>query len=118
MNEKELFNKLKKIGFKLVYFENLSFEDQISIASNCKIMVGYHGAGLTNLLFMRPRTKVFEIINKFYDHPHMEIFSKCQNIIYNKFYCLENFKNKNGICDVNLIYNYIKNKKKSENFTY
>ena len=115
LNENQLFKKLKNIGFKLVEFEKYSFDDQFSIASNCKIMLGYHGAGLTNLLFMKPGSKLIEIMNKFYDHPHMEIFSNSQDLEYKKFFCTNSLENKDGICDINEIYNYISKYVKYEN---
>ena len=37
------------------------FLDQINIFSEAKIVIGLHGAGLSNLLFCQPKTKVIEI---------------------------------------------------------
>lgn len=108
LNEKELFTKLKKYKFKLVFFENLSFENQINIARNCKIMIGYHGAGLSNLFFMRPKTLLIEIFNENYNQESLKLFSKSLNINYKSFKCKDNYSNLNGVCDVEEILNYIK----------
>ena len=108
LNENELYTKLKKYKFKLVFFENLSFENQINIARNCKIMIGYHGAGLSNLFFMRPKTLLIEIFNENYNQESLKLFSKSLNIHYKSFRCKENFLNLNGVCNVEEILNYIK----------
>ena len=39
----------------------MSFDEQIFVFSNAKIVVGAHGAGLTNLCFSKEKTKVIEI---------------------------------------------------------
>ena len=110
INEKELIDKLKLYNFKLVSFEECNFETQINIARNCKIMVGYHGAGLTNLFFMKPKSLVLEIFNKNYEHEHFEFFSKALKINYKSFKCNKNYLNLDGACNVNEISNYIKKK--------
>lgn len=60
-NESEVESILKKHGFKTVYFEDYSFEAQVAIAGHARYFVSNHGAGLTNMLFMPPGSRVFEI---------------------------------------------------------
>ena len=40
---------------------SLSFLEQISLFSEAEIIIGLHGAGLSNLMFCQPNTKVVEI---------------------------------------------------------
>lgn len=63
-NEKELTLMLAKYGFKVVYMENFSFLEQISIASRAKFIIASHGAGITNSMFAQPNCKLFELVNK------------------------------------------------------
>ena len=107
LNENELFYQIKKYGFKKVCFEELSYEKQVQVSKNCKIMIGYHGAGLTNLIFMKKNMHLIEIFNKYYEHEHFKLFSKCQNIKYKKFQCEDNRKNLDGVCNIPIIENYI-----------
>ena len=107
LNEKKLFNQIKKYGFIKVYFEKLSYEKQVELSKNCKIMIGYHGAGLTNSIFMRKNTHLIEIYNKYYKHEHFKLFSMCQNIKYKNFQCDYNNKNLDGVCNISIIKNYI-----------
>ena len=61
INLEEVQNLLKEKSFDIVKLENLSFDEQIYVFSNAKIVVGAHGAGLTNLCFSKEKTKVIEI---------------------------------------------------------
>jgi hypothetical protein len=108
LNEEELFLTLRNYNFQKVYFENTSIDDQITISKRCKIMIGYHGAGLTNLVFMKKQQLVIEIKNKLYDHFHIELFAKAQNLNYRNFYCILNKKNLDGVCDVRKVENYVR----------
>ena len=80
-NENELINVLKLYNFRLVNFEDYDYETQINIARNCKIMIGYHGAGLTNLFYMKQKALVIEIFNNNYKHEHFKFFSKALGIV-------------------------------------
>ncbi len=63
-NEKELSAFLSSLGFQIVHFENYSLEQQIKIVSESKVIIGLHGAGLTNMLFLPKQSTVFELISK------------------------------------------------------
>lgn len=107
INEDILYKKLKKYGFKKVFFEKLSFKKQIELSKNCKIMLGYHGAGLTNVFFMKPNSECIEIINRNYSHEHIKYFAKSVNVKHKKFVCKKNYKNLDGLCNVDEIENYL-----------
>ena len=107
LNEEELYLNLKNFGFKLLEFENYPIDEQIKFSMNSSIMLGYHGAGLTNLIFMKKKSLVIEIRNKFYNHPHMEMFARAQNIKFKTFYCSKNFNNLDGYCNIEEILNFI-----------
>jgi capsular polysaccharide biosynthesis protein len=102
--------KLQPYNFQKVYFEECDYETQINIARNCRIMIGYHGAGLTNLFFMKSNSLVLEIFNKNYQHKHFKFFSKALKINYKSFKCSKNHLNLDGVCDIKEITNYIKKK--------
>jgi len=60
-NGAEVEELLAKEGFRTVYLETLNVATQIKFAANAKIVVGSHGANLTNLFFCKPATRVLEI---------------------------------------------------------
>jgi hypothetical protein len=61
-NESEIVEIMIKHGFKVVYFEDHSFDEQVNLARKAKIMISSHGANLTNVMFMEAKTKVLELI--------------------------------------------------------
>ncbi|MFA6400836.1 MAG: glycosyltransferase family 61 protein [Salinivirgaceae bacterium] len=61
LNEQEFVHAISDFGFETYYFEELSFQEQIRLSAQCEIMIGLHGAGLTNMLFMSEGTKVIEL---------------------------------------------------------
>ncbi len=63
-NENNVIKVLESYGFKTVYFEEHSFEQQVKMALNAKYLISNHGAGLTNMLFMKPGSCVFELRKK------------------------------------------------------
>lgn len=56
-----LFDHLKLFGFEYVVFENLSPLEQVALMANAEMMISYHGAGFTNMLFANPDAYVIEI---------------------------------------------------------
>lgn len=64
LNEKELFDVLKNYGFEVVHGEKFSLTEQIEMFSACETLLGIHGAGLTNCIFMKQGSKVIELRRK------------------------------------------------------
>jgi glycosyltransferase involved in cell wall biosynthesis len=53
---------LSRYGFETVYLEGMSMRDQILLFQSADFIVSPHGAGLSNLLFCNPGTKVIELM--------------------------------------------------------
>ncbi|MEP6566373.1 MAG: glycosyltransferase family 61 protein, partial [Mesorhizobium sp.] len=49
-------------GFETVWLEGTSIEEQVLMFQSAEFVIGAHGAGLTNLLFCEPGTKVIEFM--------------------------------------------------------
>lgn len=60
-NENEVTERLASMGFITVDLEKLSVTEQISLFRSSEFVVGVHGAGLANIIFCPPRSKVLEI---------------------------------------------------------
>ena len=88
-NEQELYPVLKKYGFQIIYFEDYSLSDQISICKNAKVLMGLHGAGLANLAFLSPGGKIIEIRPDNVYHMYTCFFTLCQyfDCEYNYILC-------------------------------
>ncbi|MFT5115636.1 MAG: hypothetical protein ACI8P9_004989 [Parasphingorhabdus sp.] len=61
-NNVELEEYFSNKGFDVVNFSNHSVEEQINIVRNAEVVVGLHGANLTNVAFMFSGTTVVEIM--------------------------------------------------------
>ncbi len=61
INENEVTDMLRHYDFKIIYFEECTFEQQIAIAYNAKNLISIHGANLTNMLFMPSGANVLEL---------------------------------------------------------
>ena len=82
VNNLEIIDYLKKKEFLIIKLSELSFNEQIKIFNEAKIIIGSHGAGLTNLIFCEPSTKVIEIGNPNFDCDVFRNISNIQNLNY------------------------------------
>jgi len=60
-NEQKFVVELERLGFRICLLEELLFEDQVRLFRNSEVVVAPHGAGLSNLVFSKPDTRVVEI---------------------------------------------------------
>jgi hypothetical protein len=60
-DEEKLYHILKEKGFEILCLEDYAIEDQIRIFSETKFLIGIHGAGLTNMVYMPKGGKVLEL---------------------------------------------------------
>ncbi|MFC1659323.1 DUF563 domain-containing protein [Pseudomonadota bacterium] len=101
-NEEEVYNLLKKYDFKRVLMENFSYLDQVSIARNAKVICGPHGAGLTNILFMKRNSFVLEFLkknNKSHENEFVTHFCKMSSM-----------------CDLNYLFQFCKHHGEEQSF--
>ena len=87
VNEQELLESLKPLGFHVYCLSALSFAEQIHLFSQAKIIVGVHGAGMANLAFATAGACVFELFSELYQPDMYEKLSICLNVEYHKIVC-------------------------------
>ncbi len=63
-NEAEVVAALAPLGFEAVRLEELSWAEQVACFRRAKVIVAPHGAGLANLAFCAPGTRVVEGFNR------------------------------------------------------
>ncbi len=61
INEDEVLEVLKKFDFAIFFPEKHNFLDQVAIFAEVRCLVGEHGSGLTNMLFMGNGTSLLEL---------------------------------------------------------
>lgn len=75
VNEEDVMRFLKPRGFTRVDLEKLPVTEQARLFHSAEAIVAPHGAGLTNLVFCRPGTKVVEMFSPNHVHPCYAIIS-------------------------------------------
>ena len=69
IHEDHILAEIRKRGFQGVQCGQMSVSDQARIFNAAEIIVGAHGAALTNLVFCRPGTRVIELFSPKYVNP-------------------------------------------------
>jgi hypothetical protein len=82
LNEAELLPSIQDFGFEVVAAEHLSYRDQIGLFSGAGVVLGLHGAGLTNILFCRPNSVVLEILEPKTSRPHYWMMARALGHTY------------------------------------
>jgi hypothetical protein len=65
-NESELISILVKFGFKIIVPSKMTYSEQVIAFSRAKVIVGIHGAGLTNIGFASNKALLIEIFDVAY----------------------------------------------------
>lgn len=77
LNEMEVIPVLQRYGFEICYLSKMTIHEQSRLFNSARIVIGTHGAGLTNLVFCRPGTQVLELFPEtFVLHPYYDISNK------------------------------------------
>ncbi len=61
LNEGDIIETIDHFGFEVVRPEELSFTEQVKLFQQASAIVASHGAGLSNIVFCQPHTKVIEL---------------------------------------------------------
>ncbi|CAD5962454.1 UDP-N-acetylglucosamine--peptide N-acetylglucosaminyltransferase [Planktothrix tepida] len=79
INQDELFQCLKPLNFESVVLETLSFSEQVELMATASVVIAPHGAGLSNIVFCQPRTKIIELFHPDYVPIYYRLISNlCQ----------------------------------------
>jgi capsular polysaccharide biosynthesis protein len=65
-NEPALIEEIRKRGYDVMTPGSLSFVEQVRLFRSARIVVGPHGAGMTNITFCEPGTIVYELLPTHY----------------------------------------------------
>lgn len=82
VNEEKLMQVLAQLGFELVTFESMSVFEQAALMAEVEVVIAPHGAGLANLVFCSPGTKVIELFSPSYVNVCYWILSNQCNLEY------------------------------------
>lgn len=87
LNEHQFVDFFKRYDIEVFNLENLSFIEQVKIFSETTLLIGPHGAGLANMLYLPKESIVLEIKNKYDDYWNM-FYGMASDLGHNFFYIL------------------------------
>jgi hypothetical protein len=64
-NEQEVVALLEKYGFSVIDFDDMTFWEQVAQMQAAKYIVAIHGAGMANIVFANPKTKILELLHEY-----------------------------------------------------
>jgi hypothetical protein len=70
----------------------MKYLDQIEMMNNCKLLIGSHGAGITNCLFMNENTHVIELFPESFYVDCFKILCKEKLIFHNYIHGIDVIK--------------------------
>ena len=85
LNEDEVTNILLSFGFEVHIFENYTLDKQIELMNETSVLLGLHGAGLANMLFMPENGNIIELRNQGDKHNNC-YFSMASALKHSYFY--------------------------------
>ena len=111
LNREEIISFLKTKGFSIIKPQEMNFWNQVNLFNKAKIIISLSGAGLSNIIFCKPRTKIIEIKNNNRLNDFLNI-SKICNLKHYQISIKPKFKTKvyqNGIlnCPISKLKKYL-----------
>lgn len=82
LNDDELYGHLAPLGFERIVLTGMAFKEQATLFFAADTIVAHHGAGLANMVFCRPDTRLLEIFSKHWLAPCFFALSKSIGIAY------------------------------------
>lgn len=79
LNEDELFDFLKTLGFERYALANMSIIEQAALFNRAEAVIGAQGSSLTNILYCNPKTIVIELYQTI-NHSDMFYLSQQMNL--------------------------------------
>jgi capsular polysaccharide biosynthesis protein len=103
VNERALFNLLSRYGFIFFNSDDYEYNEAVRLFSDAEIIVGPHGAGLTNAGFMSPGGRVVEILTIPIPLPYFNHLSHISRLAYYPYLPLisDKFIEENIVLDLN-----------------
>lgn len=65
VNEDEVIQLVSQYGFSIVDFDDMSFWKQVAQMRAAKCIIAIHGAGMANVVFSNPQTKILELLHEY-----------------------------------------------------
>lgn len=64
-NEQDVIQLVNKYGFAVIDFDDMTFWEQVAQMQSAKCIIAIHGAGMANIVFANPKTKILELLHEY-----------------------------------------------------
>ncbi len=105
-NEQQVTDLLLQYNYEIHFFEAYDFLQQVEIMSQTRSLIGVHGAGLTNMLFMPKGGHILELRNE--GDAHNNCYFSMASALNHHYYYLTNAGDTEDTHNVNLTVDLIK----------
>jgi capsular polysaccharide biosynthesis protein len=86
LNEAELIIMLKGYGFEIIRAEDFTLKEQVDIFTSAQTVIGIHGAGLANCIFMHSGSDVAELRKKENGPANVGFWHLAEGLKHNYYY--------------------------------
>ena len=93
INEGDIISLLRENGFRVINPQLYEIEEQIEIFADAEKIISPHGSNLTNIIFCKPGTEIFEIV------PDFTVNEKTFSERYSNLSIINNLKHHKIIAD-------------------
>jgi len=91
-NLEQVEASLSSYGFQTVDLQGMTAVDQILLFQSAEFVIGAHGAGLSNLLFCEPGTKVIELMPSVEFRSYFWFISQKLDLVYGLQFCANDYE--------------------------
>ena len=81
-NEPDVIEVMRRRGIEIMLPSATPFADQVRLARAADVLIGPHGAGMTNVAFCRPGAAVYELLPAFWANPCFRAMAQCGGLAY------------------------------------
>jgi hypothetical protein len=100
LNEDQIISLLRKYNFNILQMEDYSWIQQVQMISHSKIIVAPHGAGLSNILFLKNKAHILELLPVRLNNTINTCYYNLSVALDHKYYYqLRSFQDKAGVPD-------------------
>jgi hypothetical protein len=91
-NLEQVEASIASYGFQTVDLQGMSSVDQILLFQSAEFVIGAHGAGLSNLLFCEPGTKIIELMPSVEFRSYFWSISQKLDLVYGLQFCANGYE--------------------------
>ena len=103
VNENALIQILQEKGYKVIYFEDYTFWEQLQLMRCAQVLVAPHGANMVNMLVMQENSKVIEINQEEVSKATLCYWSMASNLGFEYYYVPAELQNDHFQLDENAL---------------